>query len=129
MTTSTTRYFYDSYAVIEYLNGNQKYRHYIEDADGVLTKLNLMEVYFRILKINGPGAAKDTVNSFSKYLIDFDLTAIAGAMKLRLGLMNKKHLDISCADALGYFLAKKLEIKFLTGDGAFRHLENVEFIR
>lgn len=127
--STTSKYFYDSFAIIEYLNGNKKYRHFIEDADGVFTKLNLMEVYFRVLKSNGPKAAKDVLNSFSKYLIDFDLSAIEGAMKLRLSLMNNKGLDISYADSLGYYLAKISDRKFLTGDLAFQHLENVEFVR
>jgi uncharacterized protein len=127
--TNSGRYFLDSYAVIEYLNGNQNYRHYFEDSDGVLTKLNLMEVYFRILGSNGPNAARDVLNTFSRYLIDFDIPAIEGAMKLRLGLKNNKHLDISYADALGYYLARQMGMKFLTGDEAFKTLESVEFIR
>jgi hypothetical protein len=124
------RYFYDSYAIIEYLNGNHKYRHYFEDADGVLTKLNLMEVYFRILGTNGTKAAKNVISTFSRYLIDFDIPAIEGSMKLRLELKNsKKRLDISCADALGYHLARQAGMKFLTGDRAFEALEDVEFVR
>lgn len=124
------RYFYDSYAIIEYLNGNQKYRHYFEEADGALTKLNLMEVYFRILGTNGTKAARKVVTTFSRYLVDFDIPAIEGSMKLRLELKNnKKRLDISYADALGYHLAKQAGMKFLTGDRAFEALENVEFVR
>jgi hypothetical protein len=59
--------------VIEYLSGNQNYRQYFEEgADGVLTKLNLMEVYFRILRKRGQKAAKEVLDSFSRYLTDFD---------------------------------------------------------
>lgn len=122
-------FFYDSYAVIEYLNGNQNYRQYFESADGILTKLNLMDVYFRILRVRGHGAAKEVLHSFSKYLADFDLPTIEGAMKLQLRLKNKKHIDISYADALGYYIATKQRIKFLTGDAAFKDLENVQFVR
>jgi hypothetical protein len=122
-------FFYDSYAITEYLNGNQNYRQYFENADGILTKLNLMEVYFRVLRIMGHNAAKDVLDSFSRYLVDFDLAAIEGAMKLRLRLKSKKHIDISYADALGYHISTKQNIKFLTGDVAFKDLENVEFIR
>lgn len=129
---SSTRhsFFYDSYAVIEYLNGNQNYREYFENADGILTKLNLMEVYFRILRVRGHTAAKEVLDSFSTYLTDFDLPAIEGAMKLRLKLKkSKKRIDISYADALGYYISTKQRIKFLTGDAAFKDLENVEFVR
>lgn len=129
MTRQMIRFFYDSYAVIEYLNGNQNYRYYFEEADGVLTKLNLMEVYFRILVKNGSRAGKDVLKSFSRYLIDFDIQAIEGAMKLRLDLKDSKQLDISYADALGYYLSRQTGMKFLTGDKAFKTLESVEFIR
>ena len=129
MTRQMTRFFYDSYAVIEYLNGNQNYRYYFEEADGVLTKLNLMEVYFRILVKNGSRAGKDVLKSFSRYLIDFDIQAIEGALKLRLELKDSKRVDISYADALGYYLARQRGMKFLTGDKAFKTLESVEFIR
>jgi predicted nucleic acid-binding protein len=126
---SSLFFFYDSYAVIEYLNGNENYREYFDNADGILTKLNLMEVYFRILRVRGHRAAKEVLDSFSRYLTDFDLLTIEGAMKLRLRLKNKKRVDISYADALGYHIATKQKIKFLTGDTAFKDLENVEFVR
>ena len=129
MTTQTTSYFYDSYALIEYLNGNKNYRIYFEDGDGILTKLNLMEVYYKVLAASGNGAAKTVINAFSRYLVDFDLLAIEEAMKLRFSLKNKSHLDISYADALGYYLAKHHGLRFLTGDNAFKSLENVEFVR
>ena len=37
--------------------------------------------------------------------------------------------DDSNIDAVGYTIAKKLDIKFLTGDMAFQKLENVEYVR
>jgi predicted nucleic acid-binding protein len=52
---------------------------------------------------------------------------IEGAMKLRLKL-KKKGQDISYADAMGYYLAKKSNIKFLTVDKWFKDLEGVEFV-
>ena len=88
-----------------------------------------MEIYFRILSINGPRAGKDVLNIFSRYLIDFHIPAIEGAMKMRRGLKNNKRLDISYANALGYYLARQMGMKFLTGDKAFKTLEHVEFIR
>lgn len=49
-------------------------------------------------------------------------------MILRYELRRKK-LNISYADALGYFLSRKMGIKFLTGDPAFEKLKGVEFVR
>ena len=48
-------------------------------------------------------------------------------MKLRLELRRRGH-DVSYADALGYFLSKKMGIKFLTGDRTFRDLSGVEYV-
>lgn len=73
-------------------------------------------------------AAADILESFSKYLIDFESNDIVGSMKLRLELKRKGH-DLSYADALGYFLSRKMGIKFLTGDRTFRDLSGVEYIQ
>jgi predicted nucleic acid-binding protein len=48
-------------------------------------------------------------------------------MKLRSKL-KKNGCDISYADALGYYLALKSNVKFLTGDNWFKGLEGVEFV-
>ena len=120
------RYFYDSYAVIAYLSDRPDYRTYFEEHDGILTVLNLMEIHYKILSNFGAEPAKMVLNTFSKYLVHFDLEDIEGSMELRLKF-NKRGLSISYADALGYHLSKKLNMKFLTGDKAFKGLPNVEF--
>jgi len=71
--------------------------------------------------------ASDILDGFSKYLIDFESEDIAGSMKLRLELKRRGH-DVSYADSLGYFLSKKMGIKFLTGDRTFRDLSGVEYV-
>ena len=43
-------------------------------------------------------------------------------------LQNKK-LDLSYVDALGYIVAKRHNVLFLTGDDAFEKLPNVEFVK
>ena len=37
--------------------------------------------------------------------------------------------DISITDYVGYFMAKNLGVKFLTGDKEFENFENVEFVK
>lgn len=135
MTTATESkvFFYDSYAVLAYISGEKAYAGYFDDDDntqssGVLTKLNLMEVYYRAAKLHGHPAAKQVIDRFSRYLVDFDIDDIAGSMKLREGLM-KKRMDLSYVDALGYYLARKMQIPFLTGDSYFKGLEGVEFVK
>ncbi|MBM3898242.1 MAG: type II toxin-antitoxin system VapC family toxin [Thaumarchaeota archaeon] len=120
-----TKYFYDSYAVIAYLNDRLDYRWYFEEHDGILTMLNLMEVHYKILSIFGADSAKKVLDAFSKYLVHFNLEDLEESMKLRLKF-NKEGLNLSYADALGYYMAKKFRVKFLTGDRAFKGLPNVE---
>ena len=122
-----TRFFYDSYAVLAYLSDNSKYRFFFEENDGFLTKLNLMEIYYRTLEVHGEEAASQVVKVLAKYVIDFGIADIEGSMKLRLKL-KKNGRDVSYADALGYYLALKSEVKFLTGDKWFEGLEGVEFV-
>lgn len=121
-----TRYFYDSYAVLAYISDRPEYRTYFENNDGVLTKLNLMEIFYRLLTAHGGRAAAQVIQAFSRYLIDFDLNDIKGSMRLRRELKDGG-LNISYADALGYYLASKLGINFLTGDRVFKGLDNVVF--
>jgi predicted nucleic acid-binding protein len=142
-------FFYDSYAVLAYVSGEKAYARYFDGGSssdrqkqqpssgssssgsvgGVLTKLNLMEVYFKAAKLHGHEAANQIIERFSKYLIDFDIDDIAGSMKLREELMKKKRMGISYVDALGYYLAKKMRIPFLTGDSYFQGLEGVKFVK
>ena len=52
----------------------------------------------------------------------------ARASTLRLEL-RKQGRNLSLIDALGYVLAKRLNIRFLTGDREFKDLDGVEYIR
>jgi hypothetical protein len=124
---SARRYFYDSYAVLAYTSGHQAYREYFEERDGVLTKLNLLEIFYRSLEQYDSKVALDILGSFYKYQVDFDEEDISASMGLRLELKRKGH-DISYADALGYFLSHKMRIKFLTGDRTFQGLKGVEYV-
>jgi uncharacterized protein len=123
-----TQFLYDSYAVMAYLSDNPNYRSYFEESNGYLTKLNLMEISYRTLELHGAKAATEVVNLFAKYTFDFGASDIVGSTKLRLKL-KKEDRNISYADALGYFLALKNKLMFLTGDREFEGLENVEFIK
>lgn len=120
-------YFIDTYAMVEYLSGNKHYSKYF-DHDLHTSKLNLMELYFLVLKEQGKDMADKSYTTFRLFETSFDDEDVKEAMKIRLRLKaDKTHL--SYADALGYWLSKTLGVKFLTGDDAFRHLPNVEFVK
>ncbi len=60
--------------------------------------------------------------------MEFGDEDVKDGMKRRLEL-RKRRLDLSYADALGYAVSLRLRLKFLTGDDAFKNLDNVEFVR
>ncbi|MGI0079525.1 MAG: hypothetical protein ACRECH_07865 [Nitrososphaerales archaeon] len=122
-------FFYDSYAVLAYIDGHPRYGRYFEENDGILTKLNLMEIYYRMIEVHGPRAASEVISTFSKYQRDFGINDIKSAMRLRLRLKKKGSLNISYVDALGYSIALRSKIRFLTGDPAFANLKGIEFVR
>ena len=119
------RFFYDSYSVLAYLSDSPGYATYFEKNTGVLTRLNLMEICYAILKRHGARAAHQVVEAYSTYEIEFSLPDVEAAMKLRHELQN---LGLSYADALGYHISKKEGLKFLTGDRAFKELPGVEYL-
>lgn len=119
------RFFYDSYSVLAYLSDSPGYAAYFEKNTGVLTRLNLMEIYYAILRVHGATAAHEVLEAYSAREIEFSLLDVETAMKLRYEL---RKLELSYADAMGYHIAKKEGLKFLTGDKAFEGLPGVEFI-
>ncbi|MGH9921591.1 MAG: PIN domain-containing protein [Nitrososphaerales archaeon] len=120
-------YFIDTYAMIEYLSGNKRYSKYL-DAELHTSKLNLMELYFLMLREHGEDMAERAYATFRVLETSFNDEDVKESMKMRLRLKaGKTHL--SYADALGYQLAKRLGAKFLTGDDAFKRLANVEFVK
>jgi predicted nucleic acid-binding protein len=87
-----------------------------------------METYYAVLRDYGGVAAEKAYSATAKYAIEFGEEDVKDGMKRRLDL-RKKRLDLSYADALGYALSLRLKLKFLTGDEAFKDLENVEFVK
>ena len=53
-----SKYFYDSFAIIELLKGNPKYRKYFSEHEGITTFHNANEVYYIMLREEGEEKAK-----------------------------------------------------------------------
>ena len=66
------------------------------------------------------------LNEIEPAIISPSPKMIIEAMKFRYENKKKK---MSTTDCISYIMAKELEIKFLTGDKEFEHLENVEFVK
>jgi predicted nucleic acid-binding protein len=87
-----------------------------------------MEVYYAVLRDYGEDEAERAYSANAKYVVEFGDEDVKEAMKKKL-LLQRKKTNLSYADALGYTVASRLKLKFLTGDPAFESLENVEFVK
>jgi hypothetical protein len=117
-------FFFDSYAIIEILRGNQGYRRYA-DADIITSQLNLFEVYYALLKEDARQADK-FMKLYEGYAVPYTADTIKTAARLRLAYKRK---SISMADCIGYALALEYGVRFLTGDREFQNMENVEYVK
>ena len=121
-----SKFYFDTYALIEIYKGNPKFEKYREGIKIILNKLNLFELAYVLFKEGKKNDIKDAFQNYSKFNVDYDNVALAEAAEMKF-----KHLKerLSFIDCIGYILAKKNNAKFLTGDEKFRHKENVEFVK
>lgn len=116
-------YFFDTYALVEVFKGNENYKEYAS-CSVVTTYFHLFELYYNLIRAHD----KETVNKFFERLKEFCIELrfewIIDASELKL-----KNKNLSYADCLGYIVAKKLGVKFLTGDKEFENLANVKFMK
>ena|SRR3989344_65082 len=122
-------YYFDSYALIELTKGSENYKPYIH-TEGIFTFLNLIECYHSWLSELGEEKANFYFSFFKKYCIPVVDEDIKNGVKLRMQMRNKnKFHKPSFADCIGYVVALRFGVKFLTGDNAFKNMENVEFVK
>lgn len=122
----TRVFFYDTYAIFEIAKGNENYSDYITDVGIVTTKLNLMELYYRLFVTFGIEKAELFYNKYRQFSFDIDDDVIKKAMLFKA---QHKKKDLSYIDCVGYTFANEKKIKFLTGDRQFRDMSNVEFVK
>jgi len=115
----------DAYALIELLGGNQGYAKYI-DCVVVTTKFHLAELYYHLLRFYSVEDANRYFGFYADFLVSVSLPAIIAAMQFKLQFKDEK---LSYADCIGYAVAAKLGMKFLTSDEKFQTKENVEFVK
>ena len=120
------RCFFDTYALVELLRRNDFLKY---SAKGlVTTRWNLAELLVVDLREHDEAAAR---RHFQRFLgaceepTDEDLFQAA----LFREAQRKRKRQLSYVDALGYVLARRLSLRFLTGDDAFRGLPHVLFAK
>ncbi len=119
------KYFFDSYAVIELLQGNPNYAKYINEPI-ILTLFNLVEIYWFALREYGEKEANEIYDKYKSAVIELSDEIIKKAIKFREE--NKKR-DLSYADSLGYVYSLENDLIFLTGDKEFESMKKVEFVK
>jgi predicted nucleic acid-binding protein len=120
-----TTYFFDTYALLESIRENKSYQC-IGEVSMITTRLNLMELYYILMRNHNRQIAEHYFDMFRQFAVDFEDALIKEAMQFRL---DNKSKDLSYIDCIGYVLAARRGVRFLTGDDAFKGLPNVEFVK
>lgn len=123
-------FFFDTYALHEVAEGGMGYVKYLEDVGIVTTKLNLMELYYTHLMKDKKDVAEALFERFREFCAELTDDIIKQAMQKKAELkLLKRSSNLSYVDCVGYTVAQRLKIPFLTGDKEFANLENVEFVK
>ena len=85
-----------------------------------------MELYYQLLAIYDKKIALEFFRRYGEFVVPVSNDIIIEAMDFR-----KEHYkqNISYVDCLGYIIARKMKIPFLTGDRQFEGMDNVEFVK
>ena len=117
-------YFWDTYALVERLNGNEAYRPYLDKA--IFThQMNLYELASALLRDHAETRVREALTLLAPNLLEAETEDLFRAARLRAEHAKKR---ISYVDALGYVLAQKHGMRFLTGNRQFKGVEGVEHV-
>ncbi|MBI4451720.1 PIN domain-containing protein [Candidatus Woesearchaeota archaeon] len=120
-----TEYYYDSYAVIEYINDNPAFASFFEEHTGILSIFHLVEIYYSVLREDSRDKAAEVLNALWPLTVQVAKETVEKAMAFKLA--HRKD-ELSYADCIGYALAQERNILFLTGDKAFRSVKGTQFV-
>ena len=118
----------DSYAFLALIEGNDRYKAIFERRNFVTTAMNVVEVYSALLRRMEPAAARELARTMLSSVVEVPPETALAAAEFRRR-MRESGMECSHIDAWGWAAAKALGRKFLTGDPAFKGVENVEFVR
>ena len=119
-------FFFDTYAIIEIIKQNPNYKDYIKGVGIITTKLNLMELHYNILREVSREEADKHFDRLTPFCVNFSDEELKEANLFKLKNKPKK---LSYVDCLGYIIARKRNIPFLTGDKEFKDFKGVEFVK
>jgi uncharacterized protein len=121
-------FFADSYALIEMLKGNENFQSF-QSEQLITTEFNICEVGFAVCR-EYPADANRVLRAVRNMVViqetrDEDYCSGAVRRKEASGYGKK----LSTIDCVGYSVANRLNIPFLTGDREFADMDNVQFVR
>lgn len=118
-------YFFDSYALFEVIFGNQQYMQLLKNAGMVTMQWNLLELHYHITVRRSKEDADLAYDGFAFTAVQPTDDDMKEASEFRA---KNKNLKLSFIDCVGYIVAKRRGLKFLTGDKAFKGMDNVEYV-
>jgi len=117
--------FFDTYALIEFLGGRPEFRRHA--ARGILsTRWNLAELLVLDFRDRGEEAARKDFRRFLGACTEVEDDDLWDAARFRDSQRHRRR-KFSYPDPLGYTVARRLGLRFVTGDDAFRGLPGVLF--
>ncbi len=121
-----TKYFFDTYALVELYKGSPTYAKYKEEVKILLNKLNIQEFIYFLIREGKTSEIEESFRLLGKFNVEYDNEILIKAAEMKFKYKDER---LSYVDCIGYYLAKKHKVKFLTGDSKFEDKENVEFVR
>ena len=119
-------FYFDTYALIEIGKDNPSYIPYEKGVKIMLNKLNLLELMLFLIRENREHEIDEKFAQLSKFNIDYDDEILKKVAQMKHAYAKER---LSYIDCIGYQIAKKHKVKFLTGDEKFKNKENVEFVK
>ena len=119
-------FFFDTYAFYEIIVGNPNYMPFTKEIKIVTTHLNLMELYYHLLALYSKEQALGFFKRYEEFVVPISNLIIIEAMDFRKQYYRK---NLSYVDCIGYTIARKMKIPFLTGDSQFEDMPNVKFVK
>ena len=117
--------FFDAYAIIEIINGNENYQKFKDEV--ILTNtLHLSEVFYSLLRNFGEKKAGQIISNLDFEFIEISEDIVIKSAEFKFKNKNK---NFSYSDCIGYISAISEGIVFLTGDKEFEGFEGVEFVK
>lgn len=123
-----TRYFLDSYAIIEMFRGNPAFERF-RRIEAATTLFQIAEAYYKLLELRLPKEARRMHATFDPLAVPVRGEVLHQAMEFRLHERTPRGERYSYADSIGYTVAQWLGVPFVTGDDGFRERAGVEWAK